>query len=193
MMTPFIGWVAGNMMKRATIKAMSTGKMALLGMVAGLILATSWGDVLAARQQMTDKEREKLYLRQQFARHFKSIQETSQSLIRAIEKKNLSANQLSREARLINRSAKSLRGMMALGELAKPEPMKIGIESSRDFDQAIRQLAQLIHDFAHNPIHQNSKVFNTRLAARAQTDLLSIISLSKMIEEQSGRYDPASH
>jgi hypothetical protein len=37
-------------------------------------------------------------------------------------------------------------------------------------------------------VHQNSKVFNTEQAERAQTDLLTVINLSKALEGKSRKY-----
>lgn len=161
-------------------------RAAIPGIATGLMLA--FGGGIAIGQMMTEKDRERAYLRQQFARHFKAIQESSNSLVRAHDKKSLTVSQLSREVKSINRSAKSLRTMLALGELATPQEQKTDLASPEDFDRAIQRLASLIWDFSHNPIHQNSKVFNTRLAARAQTDLASIISISKAIAENSAKY-----
>jgi hypothetical protein len=62
------------------------------------------------------------------------------------------------------------------------------IVTARKFDESIRKLATLISDFAHNPVHQNNKVFNTDQAERAQTDLLTIINLSKALENKSKAY-----
>ena len=74
---------------------------------------------------------------------------------------------------------------MALGNLAVPLKIDKEINTPRQFDQSIRRIAKLIYDFAHNPIHQNSKVFNTDQAQQAQTDLLAIIDLSKAIENKA--------
>ena len=77
---------------------------------------------------------------------------------------------------------------MALGDLAQETDLDKEIGTPEEFDESIRKLAKLIWDFSHNPVHQNSKVFNTDLASRAQTDLLAIINLSKLIESRAKEY-----
>jgi hypothetical protein len=133
-------------------------------------------------------------VRQQFTQDFRDLQLISQGLLRDHEARRLTPKRLRKDAGSINKCAKSLRSLMALGDLAaKPE---IGVEKEIDtpqeYDQSIRRLAKLIWNFAHNPVHQNSKVFDTELAAKAQTDLLTIINLSKVIESRAKRYHPFS-
>ena len=77
---------------------------------------------------------------------------------------------------------------MALGNLAVPMKIDKEIKTPQQFDKSIRRLAKHIYDFAHNPIHQSSKVFNTDQAQQAQTDLLAIIDLSKALEEKAKGY-----
>ena len=135
-----------------------------------------------------ERNREKEYLRQQFARHFKLIQVTSQQLIREHEEGTMTSARLSKSVRDINKSARTLRTMIGLGELANIEQLKTDLTTAAGFDEALRLLGRLTRDFARNPVHQNSRILNTDLATQAQTDLLSIINLSKLIGQQSGIY-----
>lgn len=135
-----------------------------------------------------ERNREKEYLRQQFARHFKLIQVTSQQLIREHEEGTMNSARLSKSVRDINKSARTLRTMIGLGELANIEQLKTDLTTAAGFDEALRLLGRLTRDFARNPVHQNSRILNTDLATQAQTDLLSIINLSKLIGQQSGIY-----
>ncbi|MND01126.1 hypothetical protein D3C83_199900 [compost metagenome] len=50
----------------------------------------------------------------------------------------------------------------------------------------------MIHRFAHNPIHKNSKVFDMALASQAASDLVNIINLAKVIEDNANGYDQAA-
>ncbi|HEV2665609.1 MAG TPA: hypothetical protein VG324_11890, partial [Blastocatellia bacterium] len=77
---------------------------------------------------------------------------------------------------------------IALGEMASEVEIDKEIDTAREFDESIRKLASLISEFAHNPVHQSNKVFNTDQAERAQTDLLTIINLSKALENKSKDY-----
>lgn len=172
----------------------------VLTLLAGILLSES---DLPARQAAsahssfqkfptTDRERERAHAREQFAKHFKEIQVTSQTLVKEHENSTLTAARLSKGVKNINKSSRTLRTLIALGELATERELKTDFSTTQDFDDAIRQLAKLIWDFAHNPVHQNNKVFNTELAAKAQTDLLSIINLSRAIESQAKGYRPLS-
>ena len=139
-----------------------------------------------------EKERDRLYARQQFTKNFRDLQVTSQNLLKEHEEKRLNSERLSKDARVINKAAKALRALMALGALAEPVKIDKEINTPQQFDTSIRRLAKHIYDFAHNPIHQSNKVFNTDQAQRAQTDLLAIIDLSKAIENKAKSYVLAS-
>lgn len=135
-----------------------------------------------------ERERDKAYARQQFTKSFQDLQTISQNLLKEHENNHLTAERLAKDARLINKSAKTLRSLMVLGEVAEPLKVDKEISTPQQFDQSIRRLAKHIYDFAHNPIHQSSKVFNTNQAQRAHTDLLAIIDLSKAIENKAKGY-----
>ncbi|MCI0659654.1 MAG: hypothetical protein L0220_01135, partial [Acidobacteria bacterium] len=136
----------------------------------------------------TQHERDKALARQQFTKNFRDMQLLGQGLLREHEAKRLTSKRLAKDAKSINRCAKSLRSLLALGNLASETQIDKDIDTPNEFDESIRKLAKLIWDFAHNPIHQTSKVFNTDQAAQAQTDLLTIINLSKVIENRAKSY-----
>jgi hypothetical protein len=143
----------------------------------------------AAQSRSLEAERQKAVNKQQFQQNFRNIQVSSQGLLRDHENGKLTVHQLNKSARSINRSSKTLRSLMALGELAEePEPFEKELQGGASFDRAIRKLHQLIYDFAHSPVHQNTKVFNTKLAAKAQTQLLTIIELSKILVDRARDY-----
>jgi len=135
-----------------------------------------------------ERERDKAYLRQQFNKNFSLLQVTGQKLLKEHDHRKLTPNRLTNDVKIINKCAKTLQTLVALGNLAEPPKINREIETPEEFDQAIRRLAKHIWDFAHNPIHQNSKVFNTNHAEKAQIDLLSIIDLSKTIENKAKQY-----
>jgi hypothetical protein len=136
----------------------------------------------------TQRDRDKAIARQQFNKNFREIQILGQGLLREHEAKRLNSKRLAKDVRSINKSAKTLRSLIALGDLAVEIKIDKAINTPEEFDESIRKLAKLIWDFAHNPVHQNSKVFNTDHAERAQTDILTIINLSKVIEERARDY-----
>jgi hypothetical protein len=157
------------------------------------LLAAFWlCYALIAPAQQKNHDAEKMLARQQFSKNFRDLQVLSQALLREHESGQLTASRLGKEAKSIQKCAKTLRTLMALGELAKtPDEVDKQLDSAQEFDQSIRRLAKMIKDFAHNPIHQNSKVFHTVEATKAQTDLLTIITLAKVIESQAKNYQAA--
>jgi hypothetical protein len=101
---------------------------------------------------------------------------------------------LAKDAKSIGKCAKLLRSLTVLGDLAQPEVINKDIDTPKKYDESIRLLAKHIWDFAHNPVLQNTKVFNTNQAQQAQTNLEAIIDLSKAIENKAKGYvtTPAS-
>jgi hypothetical protein len=145
-----------------------------------------------AQSSTAQSEREKAAARQQFVENFRDIQLLGQGLLRDHQAGRLTSKDLSNSAKSINKCARTLRSLLALGELASEIEINEEIDTPLAFDDAIRKLARVISDFAHNPQHQSSRIFNTDQAARAQTDLLTIINLSKAIEKKSKGYISAS-
>lgn len=137
-----------------------------------------------------DRERDKTYARQQFNKNFSELQVAAQKLLKEHEQNRLTSSRLASDTKAINKCAKTLRSLVVLGDQAIPLKVKKDIETPQDFDKSIRDLAKHVWDFAHNPIHQNSKVFNTDLAEQAQTDLLAVIDISKAIENNAKKYAP---
>jgi hypothetical protein len=145
-----------------------------------------------ALQQTPDKrlerERERAYVREQFTKNFRDIQLLGKGLLQEHEEVKLTPGKLAKSVRSINKCARTLRSLIALGEMASEVEINKEIDSAMEFDESIRKLATLISAFAHNPVHQSNKVFNTDQAESAQTDLLTIINLSKALENKSKGY-----
>ncbi len=142
--------------------------------------------------QINQKEQEKVYVREQFTRNFKDLQLLGQGLLKDHETGKLNAKKLEKGAKSINRCARTLKPLLALGDLGEERNFDKEIGTSDEFDSSIRKLGTLIWDFAHNPALKNSKVFDTKLAARAQSDLLTIIELSKVLGERAKTYPGSS-
>ncbi len=142
----------------------------------------------------SEQERNRAYVRQQFTQNFRDLQLLSQGLLRDHEAGRLTPKRLRKDASSINKCAKRLRSLMTLGDLASKsgKSREKEINTPQEYDESIRRLAKVIKDFAHNPAHQNSKVFDTELASQAQTDLLTVINLSKVIESRAMRYQTFS-
>ncbi|MGE0101356.1 MAG: hypothetical protein AB7H86_04810 [Blastocatellales bacterium] len=169
------------------------GRIRLAGIFLMTMLALTAADILAQppiTSSAAERDRTRKQLREQFTKNFRDIQLNSQKLLKEHRNRSLSSRDLSRHVRSINKNAKTLRGLMALGDLAEKIEIEKEIDTPEDFDESIQRLATLVREFAHNPIHQNSKVFNTDLAAQAQTDLLMIIDLSKILNDVSRNYRP---
>jgi hypothetical protein len=155
------------------------------------IPAHLYGAPLRAVQQAEQaaRERERKAAREQFSQNFRELQQIANATLKAHDQHSLKASDLQKNVKGIQKRAKTLRGLTVLGEpVSPPENYARKIETSADFDRAIRTLAQLVYDFAHNPVHQNTKVFDTNRAARAIEDLINIINLAKIIEDNSDNY-----
>ncbi|MEO6725103.1 MAG: hypothetical protein ABIP14_07350 [Blastocatellia bacterium] len=135
-----------------------------------------------------EQERERAYNRQQFTKNFRDLQLLGQNLLKEHEANRLTSERLAKDSKSINKCAKTLRSLTALGSLALPLKINKDITTPKQYDESIRRLAKHIWDFAHNPNLQNSKVFDTEQAKRAQSDLLAIIDLSKAIEDKAKGY-----
>ena len=135
------------------------------------------------------RERSRKATQLQFAESFRSIQIVSKGLLKAHEDGTLVPGQLSKDARAIQRYARSLRSLMALGPpTTKPREPEHQLHTSRDFDVAIRNLTTLVWEFAHNPIHKNPKVFDTDEAAKVAADIVTIVEMAKAIERRAKDY-----
>ncbi|MBI1763025.1 MAG: hypothetical protein HYR56_16480 [Acidobacteria bacterium] len=153
-----------------------------------LAQAMAWINPVAG-QTRPDAQREKAVIKQQFSKSFHDLQIISQQMLRQHDDGQLTTVQLAKQSKSINRSAKTLRSLMALGELAQePQPVEKALSTADAFDKSIRRLAKMIYDFSHSPHHQNSKVFDTAEATKVQRDLLTIIALSKVIETNAKNY-----
>jgi len=127
--------------------------------------------------------------RQVFAKNFRELQLLGYELLREHEAGQLQPPHLAKEAKSIHKRAKTLRSLLELGEHQSSPTEIIGsLATPQEFDSSIRRLSRLIYSFAHNPVHQSGKVFNTTEAARARTDLATIITLSKVIESKAKSY-----
>lgn len=142
--------------------------------------------------QINQKEQEKAYVHEQFTRNFKELQLLGQGLLKDHETGKLNAKKLEKGAKSINRCARTLKPILALGDLGEEQNFDKEIGTSVEFDSSIRKLGTLIWDFAHNPALKNSKVFDTKHAARAQSDLLTIIELSKLLGDRAKTYPGSS-
>src|SRR5262245_7787234 len=140
-----------------------------------------------------ERERERAYAREQFTKNFRDLQLIGKELLKDHEATRLTPGKLSKSVRAINKCARTLRSLIAIGEMASEAPVNKEIDTALEFDESIRKLATLISAFAHNPVHQSNKIFNTDEAERAQTDLLTIINLSKALENKSRSYLAATH
>jgi hypothetical protein len=140
-------------------------------------------------QTRLEREQEKANVRRQFSKNFRDLQVISQRLLNSHIAGTLTPTQLSKEVKAINKSAKTLRELMALGQLAEqPDKINEELTAAAEFDQAIKQLAKIIYDFSHSPHHQNNKVFDMAEATKIQKELLTIIHLAKALESQAKRY-----
>lgn len=139
-----------------------------------------------------EQERERAYHRQQFSKNFRDLQLLGQNLVKEHEANRLTSARLAKDIKSINKCAKALLSLTALGNLASPPQVNHPINTPEQYDESIRRLAKHIWDFAHNPHLQNSKVFDTEQARRAQADLLAIIDLSRTLASRAKDY-PSSY
>ncbi|MEP7272434.1 MAG: hypothetical protein ABI882_13105 [Acidobacteriota bacterium] len=151
---------------------------------------------MSTTQQAADaaaKERSRKAAQSQFTENFRELQLLGIGLLKAHEAGSLVPARLSRDVKAIQRRARNLRGLLVLGA---PGPVTARIDremrSPEEFDRAIHLLSKLVSDFAHNPIHKNTKIFDTDQATRAATDLIAMIDLAKVIERRARDYARSS-
>lgn len=164
-------------------------------MIAALLLVqlavVSLSSQMSATQQATElasKERARRAAQEQFTENFRSIQLLGIELLKAHEGGTLLPDQLAKKAKAIQKNARALRSLMALGPPAHEPRPDLQIRTRAEFDRAIRLLAKLVSDFAHNPMHKTPKVFDTDQAADAAAKIEAILDLSRDIERKSRRY-----
>ena len=127
-----------------------------------------------------------------FAKTFRELQEFGIEVLREHEAGRLTPPHLDKRAKSIHKAAKTLRSMINLGR-RQPAQVSESPATPQEFDAAIRRLARLIRSFAHNPVHHNTKVFDTDQAERAGADLAAVIGLSKAIADGAKQYPTPGH
>ncbi|MFN0122115.1 MAG: hypothetical protein ACKV2V_16605 [Blastocatellia bacterium] len=156
------------------------------GVLSLLIVACAQG---SAQSGGLTAEMERARNKAEFARNFGALQNIAYAMLREHEQGQLSAAKLGKNTGDIHKKARTLRGMMQLGELKAPVVENAtALDTPGKFDLAIRRLSRLVYNFAHNPVHQNRRVFNTDQAQKALVDLETIILLSKVINGQAKNY-----
>lgn len=154
-------------------------------------LALASPSQMSATQQANDvaaRERARHAAQEQFTENFRSIQLLGIELLKAHEEGTLLPAQLAKSAKAIEKRARALRSLMALGPPAHERRRDPQIPTRVEFDHAIRLLAKLVSEFAHNPMHKTPKVFDTIQAADAAAKIEAILDLAREIERKSGRY-----
>src|SRR5688572_7174388 len=69
-----------------------------------------------SQQKSAEVARDRAYLRQEFQKNFKKLQTLSQGLLKEHESGRLTPDRLGKDARAIQKCAKTLRTLQALGE-----------------------------------------------------------------------------
>jgi len=136
-------------------------------------------------------ERERQARKESFKENFRELQLLGISLLKTHRSGELDAARLNRDSKAVQKRARALRGLMVLGNPeVKPIELPSRIKSPDEFSKFIGWASRMIYDFAHNPIHTNTKVFDTDLAAKAAGDLVNIVNLAKVLETSSIHYVP---
>ena len=136
------------------------------------------------------QERERRAAKESFNENFRELQILGINLLKDHRSGALNKGRLAKDTKAIQKRARSLRGLMVLGEPSEP-PIELESKiTAPQFDKFIGWLSRLIYDFAHNPVHKNTRVFDTEAAGRAAADIVNIINLAKLIEQCSGDYTP---
>src|SRR5262245_23158473 len=84
-----------------------------------------------SQSKPAEAERNRNYLRQEFQKNFKNLQEIGKKLLEEHEAARLTPARLGRDAKSIQKCAKALRTFLALGEMAQPTEVKKEINTSR--------------------------------------------------------------
>jgi len=171
---------------RLFLQMMIAGCLSLVS----LFLAIAHPATLQSRKA-DSQERERRAAKESFNEHFRELQVLGINLLKDHRSGALDKGRLAKDTKAIQKRARSLRGLMVLGEPTEP-PIEIEskIATAPQFDKFIGWLSRLIYDFAHNPVHKNTRVFDTEAAGRAAADIVNIINLAKLIEQCSGDYTP---
>lgn len=146
------------------------------------------GTVAGPALQLSQQERDRRNAREVFSKNFREIQLLGLGLLRNHEAGNLDPKKLEKTVRSINKCARTIEPLLALGELGSLEEYDREINTPAEFNDSILRLAGLIRDFARNPSLKDNKIFNTRQAAEARSHLLTIIDLSKTLAERARSY-----
>src|SRR5262249_496019 len=85
-----------------------------------------------------DRERERAYAREQFTKNFRDLQLLGKGLLQDHETTKLTPGKLAKSARSINKCAKTLRSLIALGEMASEVQIDKEIDTAKEFDESIR-------------------------------------------------------
>src|SRR5262245_33930874 len=88
-----------------------------------------------------ERERARTYAREQFTKNFRDLQLLGKGLLQDHEATRLTSGKLAKSARSINKCGRSLRSLIALGEMASEVEIDKEIDTARKFDESIRKLA----------------------------------------------------
>src|SRR5262245_65074901 len=92
-----------------------------------------------------ERERERAYAREQFTKNFRDLQLLGKGLLQDHETTKLTPGKLAKSARSINKCAKTLRSLIALGEMASEVEIDKEIDTAQEFDESIRKLRSEEH------------------------------------------------
>ena len=163
--------------------------MLLIGMLCFVVTSTPAIHAQLRKSELDERERQALKV--SFQENFRELQLLGINLLKSHRSGELDASRLNRDSKAIQKRARALRGLMVLGNPeVKPLELPSRIKSEQDFSKYVGWVSRIIYDFAHSPIHTNTKVFDTELATKAATDLVNIGIMAKLLESSSVHYLP---
>lgn len=127
--------------------------------------------------------------RQYFIKNLRELGEFGVALQQRHKARNLTAEQLGKDCKTIGKRAKTIRSKWPYSnKIPKEGDPGFSIESPAGYDSAIQGLTKLVVDFLENPVLSSKKTLDVGDLARAEKDLVAIISLSKLIEVKAKDY-----
>lgn len=161
----------------------------LIGLLCLVITTTPAIHAQLRKSELDARERQAL--KESFQENFRELQLLGINLLKSHRSGELDAARLNRDSKAIQKRARAIRSLMVLGNPeVKPVELPSKLKSEQDFSKYVGWVSRIIYDFAHSPIHTNTKVFDTELATKAATDLVNIGNMAKLLENSSVHYLP---
>jgi hypothetical protein len=129
--------------------------------------------------------------RQLFIKYLRDLRRISSDLEKEHTSGSLDTARLAKSSKEIGKKARMIQSSWSYSRKSPPgSEIRDSINKPVDYDLAIRALAKLVREFLDNPALADKSRVDVAQIAKAEIDLGTIISISKMIEEKAAGYHP---